>query len=83
MTRINKTRTVATDKKGARYVIEKSPHGWPCPRTIEGRHGGHVDGSWAYQTCCERWEAMGYTIEREPNPLYRGRTLESFFNFLN
>lgn len=64
-----KTITVAT-KDGKRRNITRHRLGWPLPET-----GAYVGGTGAYKEACERWEAAGYTVKREPNPHYRALSI--------
>jgi hypothetical protein len=74
----SKTRTVAFkdhDRHGTvqtikQHVFYKSGWGWLCPPE-EGQGPCYIDGSYAYRTCVQRWKDHGWTVQREPNPLYR------------
>jgi|TARA_B100000073_G_scaffold340232_1_gene339779 hypothetical protein len=68
----NKTITVAIRDGKKREISNRTGWGWLLPPEEDGLTGeGYIGGAYAYKECIKRWKEKGWTVQREPNPLYR------------
>ena len=68
----NKTITVATRGGDKRTINNRPSWGWRLPPEEDGITGeGYISGTYAYKDCIRRWQEKGWTVSREPNPIYR------------
>ena len=67
----NKTITVA--RRGSeKRTIDTGGRSWRLPPEEDGITGeGYIRGTYAYKDCVRYWEEKGWTVSREPNPIYR------------
>jgi hypothetical protein len=77
----NKTITVA--RRGSEKQTINNNRGWRLPPEEDGITGeGYISGTYAYKDCVRYWEEKGWTVSREPNPIYRAPDpLKGLFKF--